>query len=559
MPPSPDQAPSRHDDQPRGDQSAAPPARIRRTARRLGVGATLIAVSVAVLLLAAGYRAHRDAESEILSETETLTDMAADHTARFIEAADLMLDRLRQLGEQTEWNDPAQSVRLTAELRRLRGFMPAAIRLGVWDGEGKRLTSTEDELPAGFSIADRPYFIAHATGPDGESRGLAISEPMTSKLDGSTILVLSRRLNRPDGSFAGIVTLSFNPIELVRHPLRPHRNEPLSIRWMRDDQQPLAAEGPLPGTVGIAAQSRVGSYPLLVETRMPENAVRERWLARVYPYLALGLVVLFGFGASAWMLLRWASTEDVYRSTLATLATRLRRSNADLEERVDERTKALSDMVAQRDLLLKEVNHRLKNSLQLACALVQMQGQSVTGPEARQQLADTVARLQAIARVHDQLYQTEDVRRVAAATYLHSLCADLEQSALASQRFWRIIVAADESVELPTDQAVPVGLMVNELVTNALKHGQPTASDGNAWTVEVGLVRIDDGQGGGQLRLSVRDHGPGLPGGALPRKDGSLGMKLLNGLTRQLNASLAVENAAPGARIVVTFRPQDVA
>ncbi|CAO3432470.1 hypothetical protein [Azospirillum doebereinerae] len=525
-------------------------------ARRLGIGATLIAVSVAVLLLAAGYRAHRDTETEVLLETETLSDTVADHTARFIETADLMLDRLRQLGEETEWSDPAHSVRLAAELRRLRGFMPAAVRLGVWDADGKRLTSTEDELPAGFSIADRPYFISHKTlAANGEARGLVISEPIASKLDGSTVLVLSRRLNRGDGSFAGVATLSFNPIELVYHPLRPHRNEPPSIRWMRDDRRPLAAAGPLPGEGGIVAQSRVGSYPLLVETRMPENAVRERWLGRVFPYLALGLVVLFGFGASAWVLLRWASAEDVYRSTLATLATKLRRSNADLEERVDERTKALSDMVAQRDLLLKEVNHRLKNSLQLACALVQMQGQSVNGPEARQQLADTVARLQAIARVHDQLYQTEDVRRVAAATYLHSLCADLEQSALASECFWRILVTADETVELATDQAVPVGLLVNELVTNALKHGRPATSDGNIWTVEVGLVRID----GGQIRLSVRDHGAGLPDAALPRKDGSLGMKLLNGLTRQLNASLIVENAAPGARIIVTFRPQDVA
>ncbi|WP_179166116.1 sensor histidine kinase [Azospirillum agricola] len=542
-----------------GDQ----PAQVRRMVRRLGIGAALLAVTVALLLTFAGYRAYRETNTEVLRETELLVETLSGHAARFIEAADLMLDRLRQLGEETGWSDPAQSARLPAELRRLRGLMPAVMRLGIWDAEGRQLASTEDDLPAGFSVADRPYFATHRPGPGGTApetanASLAISEPLASQVDGSTIIVLSRRMSRPDGGFAGIVTLSFKPMELTLPPTRPPPGGPASVFWTLGDQRMLAAEGPTAEPAAATGQEparrRVGAYPLFVEALPPKGAEFDRWLALMLPQLALGLVVLFGFGAGAWILLRWASAEDAHRSTLATLATRLRRSNADLEERVAERTRELSEAVAQRDLLMKEVNHRLKNSLQLACALVQMQGQTGSTPEVRQQLADTVARLQAIARVHDQLYQTDDVRRVEAAPYLRTLCADLEQSTLASQRFWRIVVTADP-VDLPTDQAVPVGLMVNELVTNALKHGQPAEADGGNWVVEVGFSQLADGR----LRLTVRDHGTGLPDDTLPRRDGSLGMKLLNGLTRQLNATLAVENAAPGARFIMTFRPQDVA
>lgn len=547
--PTPDPATDAH--HPNGPPESRP-ARVQRMARRLGIGAALIAAAVAVLLIAAGYRAHNDAHAEIRAEAEAAAETLAGHTARFIEAADLMLDRLRQIGEETDWSDPARPAQLAAELRRLRNFLPPVLRLGLWDGKGQRLTSTEDDLPAGINVADRPYFIAHTTRLAGTGAGgLAISTPMASQVDGSSILVLSRRLSRPDGSFAGVASLSFNPEELSRQPAQPRQGGPLAVRWMRDDGQPLATGGYGPAEGDEMLVRRAGAYPLLVGVTVPERMAHDRWLAMVYPYLALGLVVLFGFGAGAWMLLRWASAENAYRGTLAALATRLRRSNAELEERVEQRTRALSETVAQRDLLLKEVNHRLKNSLQLACALVQMQGQTVAAPEVRQQLADTVARLQAIARVHDQLYRTEDVRRVAAADYLRTLCANLEQSALASERFWRVVVAADP-VDLPTDQAVPVGLLVNELVTNALKHGQPATHGGEGWTVEVGLARLGDGR----VRLTVRDHGAGLPGNSLPRKDGSLGMKLLTGLTRQLGATLTVEDAAPGARFVVLFQPQ---
>lgn len=520
-------------------------------ARRLGLGAALIAGAVAILLLAAGYRARQDAKDALVREAETLTETLADQTTRFVEAADVMLDRLRQLGEDTNWADPSRSARLSAELRRLRNLMPAVMRLGIWDAEGRRLASTEDNLPSEFSVAGRPYFIFHREGGDGDEPRLAISEPMNSLMDGSTILVLSRRLQRPDGSFAGVATLSFKPSELTRHRPTLFRDGPLSIRWLRDDQKTLETEGEIGDGGGHRTQRKAGPYPLLIETTIADDAEFNRWLLLVMPHLALGLVVLFGFGAGAWILLRWAMAEDVYRSTLATLAMRLRRSNADLEERVEERTKALSEAVAQRDLLMKEVNHRLKNSLQLACGLVQMQARGVSAPDVREQLADTVARLQAIARVHDQLYRTDDVRRVATATYLQLLCADLEQSNLASQRFWRVVVQA-EPIDLATDQAVPIGLIVNELVTNALKHGQPVDTDVDAWTVEVGLVRVDNGR----VRLTVRDHGTGLPDGVLPRRDGSLGMKLLQGLIKQLDARLTVENASPGARFAVEFLPQ---
>lgn len=513
------------------------------------LGAAVL-LAVAGLLAISGLISYEHGRREVIAEATLLTESVAENTARQIEAADLLLDRARQLASATDWSDAGRRAAAADELRRLAGLLSAAGRLIVWDEDGRPIVASTAESLSAASAADRSYFQIHRDA----DRGLFVSEPLVGRIDGSTILALSRRVSRDDGGFAGVVSLSMAPGSLIGRIAASRSDREFSVRWQTAGQRekPESANGTSASEIAIVRP--VGRYPIVIRTEVTESTVRDRWASRSLPLLSLGLLAVVAAAGSGWLLIRRSAAQDAYRAALAGLTGRLRHVNAELEARVAERTAALSAAVAQRDLLMREVNHRLKNSLQLACALVQMQGQTVQTPEVRQQLADTVSRLQAIARVHDQLYRTEDVRRVEAGSYLRSLCADLEQSTLASQRFWRIVVEA-QPIDLPTDQAVPLGLMVNELVTNALKHAHPTVKAEQGWTVEVSLLRHEDGS----VSLSVRDHGPGLPADALQQHRGSLGMKLLNGLTRQLNAKLTVEDAAPGSRFVVRFRPAPLA
>ncbi|WP_158044195.1 PAS domain-containing sensor histidine kinase [Skermanella pratensis] len=202
-------------------------------------------------------------------------------------------------------------------------------------------------------------------------------------------------------------------------------------------------------------------------------------------------------------------------------------------------TNALADkdlLLARQDMLLKEVNHRVKNSLQLVASLLNLQGRQLDDARSRQAFEDAVSRVNAIAQVHEQLYKNDNVRRVEFGTYLRTLCTLYGGGDVA---IWT------EPVEVPTDSAIPLGLLAVELLTNALKH----ADSGKAGRpVEISFGRMD----GDALRLTVRDHGPGIAPHFLDprnrRRSDSLGMRLIESLAAQLDAALSVDNLDPGTR-----------
>lgn len=211
---------------------------------------------------------------------------------------------------------------------------------------------------------------------------------------------------------------------------------------------------------------------------------------------------------------------------------------------VKRKEETLAALLTQKELLFKEVNHRVKNSLQLVSSLLQLQRLSLRDPAAAHHLDDAVARVNAIAAIHERLYRSDDVTTVDFATYLSILCKDLEQTVQAGGRTWSVAVTADD-VTVPTDEALPMALIVNELVTNAIKHSNP-ASD--RCRVEVRY------SAGPQRRLSVTDQGVGLPADfTLKPGRSSLGMDLVTALTRQLKGRLEVERLDPGTRFTVVF------
>ena len=201
----------------------------------------------------------------------------------------------------------------------------------------------------------------------------------------------------------------------------------------------------------------------------------------------------------------------------------------------------LRKLVGQKSTLLREVNHRVKNSLQLVSSLLTLQTMSLPGSTERAHFQDARARIDAIARVHSRLYQTEQFQTIEFGSYLNELCADLSRAS-GGGTLGEIEVRADR-IDLPIDQAAPLGLIANELITNAIKHrGHDPAN------ILVELRRTDHA-----LELVVTDQGPGLPAGFEMRKTRSLGMRLITSLTGQIDATVNLMPVDRGTSFRITL------
>jgi two-component sensor histidine kinase len=201
--------------------------------------------------------------------------------------------------------------------------------------------------------------------------------------------------------------------------------------------------------------------------------------------------------------------------------------------RLVERTQRAEQLAEERAMLVREVHHRVKNNLQMVSSLVQLQGQTVDAA-GRDALEALSRRIGEIAALHEQLYRGRQPDRIDFADYLRALC-----DRLASVTEREIVCDfGAASLAMPVDIAIPLGLLVNELITNAAKYG------GDA-PIEVSLGRGPDGR---THALSVRDRGPGLPDGA--EQGASLGMRLVRALARQLDAQIRFGPAdGPGTRV----------
>src|ERR1044071_3633362 len=161
---------------------------------------------------------------------------------------------------------------------------------------------------------------------------------------------------------------------------------------------------------------------------------------------------------------------------------------------------ALRRALAERDLLLKEVNHRVKNSLQLVLSMLSLQGHRFKDSDTRDLFTKAISRVTAIAAIHERLYQDADPLTVEMHTYLTGLCAELVRASGMEEHAQASLQIEVEEMRLPTEHGVAVALVVNELVMNALKHARPASG---AAAIGVRLVR----HGAGQVRLTVADNG----------------------------------------------------
>lgn len=211
-----------------------------------------------------------------------------------------------------------------------------------------------------------------------------------------------------------------------------------------------------------------------------------------------------------------------------------------------ERRAALSRMeasLAEKEILLKEIHHRVKNNLQVVSSLMSLQASSAGNPELSAMLSESRNRVQAMALVHEEIYKSADLSRIDLSRYLRHLL-DILRASMSNGR--TIALRVDiQDISLPVNLAVPCGLIINELFTNALKHAFAEHERGE---VRVDMSRDRDGL----VTLILRDNGPGLPPDLDFRATETLGMQLVVNLVRQLDGSIDLLSG-PGAAFAIRF------
>jgi two-component sensor histidine kinase len=199
----------------------------------------------------------------------------------------------------------------------------------------------------------------------------------------------------------------------------------------------------------------------------------------------------------------------------------------------------------EKEVLLKEIHHRVKNNLQVIASLVDIQTNTLDNPALRGVFRDVRDRVRSMALVHEKLYQSESLARVEFADYTRSLLEYLARAHGNTETSVGLKLDL-RPVSLSVEAAVPCGLILNELVTNAFKHAFHGRSKGKVTTA----LRTSEA---GQVCLRVSDNGVGLPAGMDWRQSRSLGLRLIHLLAGQLNATVEVRTGA-GTEFLISFQ-----
>lgn len=259
---------------------------------------------------------------------------------------------------------------------------------------------------------------------------------------------------------------------------------------------------------------------------------------------------------------RWHRRKDGSRFMASGVMTKLQDADgrflgfAKIMRDVTEREQArerLEASLREKETLLKETHHRVKNNLEMIVSLLRLQSAHIDDAKVLAMFEETQNRVRAVARIHETLYSTADLATIHFATYLQELVKDLLAVYGAGERITADIDAAD--MALAIEQAIPLALIVNELLTNSLTHAFPDLARGH---VKVGLYyesgpqvaeTLDSGNG----ILTVEDGGVGLPGNVDIRRPGSMGFHLVNVLIRQLRGTIVSEPQQKGTKWIVRF------
>jgi len=287
---------------------------------------------------------------------------------------------------------------------------------------------------------------------------------------------------------------------------------------------------------------------LTKQSLMQQMTIRQREFQRnVVLGGAVLLVLLLGLGYNRYRLKQRSSRLlEQKQHALEAQQAEINRKNKALEEVLGEKDQLLEErqgLLVEKDWMLKEIHHRIKNNLQVVSSLLATQSRHLHDPQAVAAIRESQNRVQVMALLHQKLYQADNIGRVNLADYGREIVTYLVESFDRQQSVKTQLALAP--VELETTLATPLGLIINEAVTNALKHAFPPPRRG---TLTVSLTTLAP-----QLyQLTTTDDGVGLPPGFDLKRSRSLGMVIIKGLSRQIDGQLAV-TTADGVQLSLQF------
>lgn len=207
-----------------------------------------------------------------------------------------------------------------------------------------------------------------------------------------------------------------------------------------------------------------------------------------------------------------------------------------------QRVRATEATLEEKETLLREIHHRVKNNLQVVSSMLSIQSSDVSDDAALSRFRDAGSRIQSMALVHEHLYESSSLSQIDTREYVLDLVSTVANSMdISAGRIHVGTAIAD--IPLDIDHVIPLGLIINELLSNAFKYAYPENS---------GEVRLSLQDRGGEVSFEISDDGPGIPGGPDAHRD-SLGLQLVEVLASQLNGTVRFENREPGLSVQLAF------
>jgi two-component sensor histidine kinase len=218
-----------------------------------------------------------------------------------------------------------------------------------------------------------------------------------------------------------------------------------------------------------------------------------------------------------------------------------------LSQKVASRTYKLNEANKEQAVLLKEIHHRVKNNLQVITSLLSLQSSNIEDPKIKEIFSVSQYRINTMAILHEELYQSENLSTIGYGEYLRKLVDYLIQSIVGKNPQFELNIDVPNTLKLNIDTAIPLGLLINEIITNALKYGLDQKGQGTIYLSIIPQTYPD-------FQLLIGDNGKGFSNEINHKTTKSLGLKLIHQLVRQLNGSIEKENKIPGTHYSIYFK-----
>ncbi|CAO3421969.1 sensor histidine kinase [Azospirillum endophyticum] len=535
----------------------------------LSLLAVALALTVTLLVFAAyQYRSQVIAEAE--HRSIAITRLLEEHAAKTLSMHAATLSQMEWMVDDLGWERIDSSPLLHERLKAMASQPPEVLSYWVID-DGGRIRASSFEWPLRpLDASDREYFRALKTPGVKPGGSIHIGPRLSGKMRGEIFFTISRRMELPDHQFQGVAQISLRPnyfADFYRSVLHGSRDV---ILLMREDGEVLVrnplngppdrieighfpdlittpdkdgffrAVTPLDGIERIMTRRKIPDMPVYVLYGTDVASIEKSWRDRVLPYAlfaipALGLLCLLGVIA-------------LRRSRQAAEAQEaLSRANAALEDRIAERTCHLDRALADKEMLLRDIHHRVKNNLQVILSLLELQAQRA--PELEAPFSEALTRINTMGLIHEQIYRSTGVSAIRLDNFVEALAGHLNSF---HSRPGRTIVIRHrvEPVSLDLNRVVPFALILNEVVSNAFKHAFADRCSG---TIDIAVTAYD-----GSLHLTVEDDGTGAlePEGACVPDRRSMGMDLIRAFTRQIRGEYRFTRDG-GTRFDLVFPQQD--